>query len=233
MGDCGSFDYIHMIAHETPRPLTGRGTAARRCCCCCCSARCCRCSTSAPSERARSRLCSSRRRRARRARRDMSCVMFTLMSVHESPQPFAGRGTGARRCCRCCCSARACRCRSSARRESAHSRPSGGMGGSRPSPCAMCTFMFVHEAGSAARRRAVGLSLVAAAAAVAALLLLFCALLAAVIAAARGGASRLCPWRGGETLSLSVTLHEETEPSKGTAKRAHGLVRLALDISKA
>jgi hypothetical protein len=34
-------------------------------------------------------------------------------------------------------------------------------------------------------------------------------------------------------LSLSVTLHEETEPSKGTAKRAHGLVRLALDISKA
>jgi hypothetical protein len=80
----------------------------------------------------------------------------------------------------------------------------------------------------------VGLSLVAAAAAaVAALLLLFCALLAAVIAAARGGASRLCPWRGGETLSLSVTLHEEIEPSKGTAKRAHGLVRLALDISKA
>jgi hypothetical protein len=54
-----------------------------------------------------------------------------------------------------------------------------------------------------------------------------------VIAAARGGASRLCPWRGGETLSLSVTLHEEIEPSKGTAKRAHGLVRLALDISKA
>ena len=97
----------------------------------------------------------------------------------------------------------------------------------------MCTFMFVREAGSAARRRAVGLSLVAAAAAVAALLLLFRALLAAVIAAARGGASRLCPWRGGETLSLSVTLHEETEPSKGTAKRAHGLVRLALDISKA
>jgi hypothetical protein len=80
----------------------------------------------------------------------------------------------------------------------------------------------------------VGLSPVAAAAAaVAALLLLFCARLAAVTAAARGGASRRCPWRGGETLSLSVTLHEETEPSKGTAKRAHGLVRLALDISKA
>lgn len=121
--------------------------------------------------------------------------------------------------------ARATRARTRARR--------GGMGGSRPSPCAMCTFMFVHEAGSAARRRAVGLSLVAAAAAVAALLLLFCALLAAVIAAARGGALRLCPWRGGETLSLSVTLHEETEPSNGTAKRAHGLVRLALDISRA
>jgi hypothetical protein len=80
----------------------------------------------------------------------------------------------------------------------------------------------------------VGLSLVAAAAAaVAALLLLFCVRLAAVTAAARGGASRRCPWRGGETLSLSVTLHEETEPSKGTATRAHGLVRLALDISKA
>jgi len=71
------------------------------------------------------------------------------------------------------------------------------------------------------------LSLVAAAAAaVAALLLLFCARLAAVTAAARGGASRRCPWRGGETLSLSVTLREETEPGKGTANALMALCGL-------
>jgi hypothetical protein len=28
-------------------------------------------------------------------------------------------------------------------------------------------------------------------------------------------------------LTVSVTLHEETEPDKGAFKRAHGLVRLA------
>jgi len=144
VGDCGPFDYIHMSAHETPRPLTGRGTAARRCCCCCCSARCCRCSSSAPRERARSRLSLSRRRRARRARRDMSCVTFTLMSVHESPQPLTGRGTDARR------SLPLFRARVSlpferAPRERALA-PVREDGRSRPSPCAMCMFMFVHEA---------------------------------------------------------------------------------------
>ena len=44
--------------HESPRPLTGRGTAARCCCCCCCcSARCCRCPSSARVARARARAC--------------------------------------------------------------------------------------------------------------------------------------------------------------------------------
>ena len=220
-----------MIAHETPRPLTGRGTAARRCCCCCCPARCCRCSSSAPSEGARSRPCLSRRRRVRRARRDMSCVMFTLMSVHESPQPFAGRGTDARRCCRCCCSARACRCPSSAR-ERAPAIVGGGWEAPvrRLAPCLRsCSYM--KHLGPLAGRGTVARCCCCCRR---------CAGAAAVLRAACC-CDRCCArWRVAalplerrRDLSLSVTLHEETEPSKGTANRAHGLVRLALDISKA
>ena len=84
-------------APESPRSLTGRGTAARCCCCGCCSARCCRCPSSARRETARSRL--SRRGRPSPVLslpRDVvgvACrrgVVFMFMFVHESPRPVVG-----------------------------------------------------------------------------------------------------------------------------------------------
>jgi hypothetical protein len=47
------------------------------------------------------------------------------------------------------------------------------------------------------------------------------------------GPRRNLPHTTGSRLTVSVTLHEETEPDKGAFKRAHGLVRLAPDFRKA
>jgi len=160
----------------------------------------------------------------------MSCVTFTLMSVHESPQPLTGRGTDARR------SLPLFRARVSlpferAPRERAPAPVrEDGRSVRLLAPC-LCSCSYMKHRGPLAGRGTVARRCCC------------CCRRCAAAAVLRAACccDRCCArWRVAalplerrRDLSLSVTLHEETEPSKGTANRAHGLVRLALDISKA